>query len=201
MTMYSATIMLTELMMLAMTLHVVAYPGFEWKQKRWYLLTFVSIMLCAAAEWAAEVFDGHGPSYALPLTIITVMQFSLTPLIPVFFAGALGMGEMARPASVFFAANMLIEILLAPSGRIFCFDETGTYFHGDLYILYEVFYIVSVAFLIAALFMAGKRFKNRDILTIVMVLVVMAASIVPLILYRVHADYIGIAISACLCTM
>lgn len=32
-----------------------------------------------------------------------------------------------------------------------------------------------------------------------MVLVVMAASIVPLILYSVHADYIGIAISACLC--
>ena len=199
MTIYSATILLTELMMLAMTLHVVAYPGFEWKQKRWYLLTFITIMLCAAAEWAAEVFDGRGPEYVLPLTIITVMQFSLTPLIPVFFAGALGMGEVARPASVFFAANVLLEIMMAPSGRIFYFDKTGTYFHGDLYILYEVFYIISVGFLLVALVMAGKRFKNRDILTIVMVLVVMAASIVPLILYSVHADYIGIAISACLC--
>ena len=116
MTIYSATILLTELMMLAMTLHVVAYPGFEWKQKRWYLLTFITIMLCAASEWAVEVFDGRGASYVLPLTIITVMQFSLTPLIPVFFAGALGMGEVARPASVFFAANVILEMIMAPAG-------------------------------------------------------------------------------------
>ena len=123
MTIYSVTILLTELMMLTMTLHVVAYPGFEWKQKRWYLLTFITIMLCAAAEWAVEVYDGRGAAYVIPLTIITVVQFSLTPLIPVFFAGALGMGEMARTASVFFTANGLLEALMAPSGRIFRFDE------------------------------------------------------------------------------
>ena len=54
MTFYSCLILITELMMLAMTLHVLHYSGFTRTQKTWYLLTFVSIMLCAAAEYAVH---------------------------------------------------------------------------------------------------------------------------------------------------
>ena len=56
-----------------------------------------------------------------------------------------------------------------------------------------------MVFLIISLIMVGKRFKNRDILTIVMILVVMIAAVAPLIIYHVYTDYIGIGISACLC--
>ena len=42
---YMCIIILTELMMLAMTLHVIHYAGFTNIQKTWYLLTFISISL------------------------------------------------------------------------------------------------------------------------------------------------------------
>ena len=199
MTLYTGTIILTELMMLTMVLHVLGYSGFTKIQKLWFVATFVAVMVCAFTELLAVELNGRSPSYALPLTIITVLQFSLTPLIPVGFAGALGMHKLARHAAVIFTINVIIEITAAFSGWIFYFDENGKYFHGQYYFIYEAFYMVGLVFLIVSLIRVGKTFQNRDSITIVMVLVVMLAAIIPLIVYHIYTDYIGIAISACLC--
>ena len=199
MTLYTGTIILTELLMAAMSLHVLTYKGFTAQQKRWFILTYCTIMLCAYTEFLAIHFNEHGPSFVRPLTIATVIQFSLTPMLPVFFAGALGMRDMARKVSVLFLVHVLIEIASAPFGLIFCFDQNGKYFHSTYYFVYESFYILSMGFLIVSLFIVGRRFRNRDICTIFMILVVMLAAVLPLILFHVYTDYIGIGISACLC--
>ena len=158
MTLYMGIMLLTELMMLSMIIHVGAYSGFTKAQKRWYLLTYSAIMLCAAAEFVAVHFNSHGPSFVVPLTIITVVQFSLTPLLPVFFAGALGMHREATIVGAVFFINALIEIISAPFGWIFYFDPNGTYIRGKLYLIYESFYLLSLVFLIISLITVGKRF-------------------------------------------
>ena len=79
-----------ELMLIAMILHVIHYSGFRLQQKVWYILTFVAIILCSAAELAVHC-GIYNKSFAIPLTIITVIQFSLSPLLAVFFSGALGL--------------------------------------------------------------------------------------------------------------
>lgn len=199
MTLYMGIMLLTELMMLSMIIHVGAYSGFTKAQKRWYLLTYSAIMLCAAAEFVAVHFNSRGPSFVVPLTVITVVQFSLTPLLPVFFAGALGMRREATIVGVVFFINTLIEIISAPFGWIFYFDQNGTYIRGKLYLVYESFYLLSLVFLIISLIIVGKRFKRRDMWTITMVFVIMVAAILPLILYKIYTDYFGIALCACLC--
>ena len=199
MTLYTGTIILTELLMLTMSLHVLTYKGFKAQQKRWFILTFCTIMLCAYTEFLAIHYNEHGPSFVRPLTIATVIQFSLTPMIPVFFAGALGMRDMARKVSILFLVHILIQIMAAPYGWIFYFDQNGKYFHSTYYFIYEAFYLFSMGFLIVSLFIVGRRFKRRDVCTIFMILVVMLAAVLPLIVYHVYTDYIGIGISACLC--
>ena len=198
MTIYSSVILLTELMMMAMMIHVIHYSGFTRSEKGWYVATFAAIMLCAAAEFCAIHFDARGSGFVIPLTIITVIQFSLSPLLPVFFAGALGMRREAKAVSYFFFLNVLAQIISAPFGWIFFFDESGKYIRGNLYIIYQFFYISSLVFLIVALNIVGKRFRKRDIYTIIMVMVIMLAAILPLILCRVYTDYLGIALCACL---
>lgn len=199
MSMYATIVVITELMMLAMTLHVISYKGFSKTQKTWYILTFTSIMFCYAAEFIARVFDNRGPSFVVPLTILTVLQFSVSPFLSVFFSGALGLPKFAKRTGCILLLNVAAEIICAPFGLIFYFDQQGRYFHGEYYVIYEGFYLISVIVLIASLILAGKKFNNRDAWTIGMVLVVTMASIIPLILYSVHAAYLGIAISACLC--
>ena len=95
MTFYMCIIIITELLMLSMILHVVNYSGFTRTQKFWYLVTFVAVMLCAGAEFAVHC-GFYDPKFKIPLTILTVIQFSIAPLLGVSFSGALGLHKYAK---------------------------------------------------------------------------------------------------------
>ncbi|MBQ6552762.1 MAG: HD domain-containing protein [Clostridia bacterium] len=196
---YLFAIVITELLMLAMLIHVVTYSAFTKGQKRWYICTFLAVMLCAGAEVLALKFSGSGGGVVVPLSILTAVQFSITPMLPVFFAGALGMRRMIKVSGALLLIHAAIELLSLYFGWVFYFDENGTYFRGKYYIIYEAFYIVSLLFLIGSLIMVGRRFKHRDVLTIVMIPVIMAAGIIPLIFFKIYTDYIAIGVCASLC--
>ena len=197
MTFYVGTILLVELMMLAMTLHVLNYSGFTKTQRTWYLLTFLSVMLCAAAEFTVHC-GRYDPAYARLLTVITTIQFSVAPLLGVFFSGALGLHREAKYASAFSVLNVFAEVGAAPYGLVFYFDGAG-YHRGELFIIYELFYFISLIYLVASMLVVGKRFRHRDFWTIAMVLVILIAGILPMTLYNLNITYAAIAISACLC--
>ncbi len=197
MTLYMGMILLIELMMLTMTIHVWNYSGFTLQQRRWYVATFICIMVCAGTEFLAKYYDGRGLGKVL--TPITILQFSLTPMIPVFFAGALGIHEKAKRAACVLSLNVLAEIVMAPAGLIFFFDETGKYFRAEYYFIYEFSYILSIVFLLRSLSAVGKSFRRRDLSTIVMVFVILATSIIPMIFFKIYINYLGIAFCACLC--
>lgn len=197
MTFYISTVILTELLMLAMTLHVLNYSGFTKEQKTWFLFTFISVMICSGAEFA--VHSGvYKPSFAIPLTILTVLQFSLAPLLGVFFIGALGVKKQGKIAAIYFAINFIIEAAAAPFGLVFYFNEEG-YFRGEFFIIYEVFYFVSLIYLIVGIVSVGKKFRHRDFVTIIMILIILVAGIVPMTLFKINITYIAIAISASIC--
>lgn len=194
---YTSIIILTELLMLAMTLHVLNYSGFTKTQKSWYLLTFLSIMLCAAAEYG--VHNGHyQPRFALPLTILTVLQFSVAPILAVLFSGALGLRHQKKLAFVFFAVSLLIESVAAFFGWVFYFNEEG-YFRGPYFFLYEILYFFSMVYLIVNMIRVGRHFRHRDARTIFMIIVILAAGILPMTLHKINVTYIAVGISASLC--
>lgn len=62
MTLYAGVILLTELMMLTMTIHVMHYSGFTKVEKTWYLVTFVAIM---RADIETMLQEGHAQGTGL----------------------------------------------------------------------------------------------------------------------------------------
>ena len=197
MTFYMSISILTELLMLAMAFHVLHYSGFTKGQKAWYELTFAAIFLCAAAEFAVHC-GYYKPSFATALTVLTVLQFSVAPLLAVLFSGALGLHHQKKVAVIFFAVSFATEVIAVPFGGIFYFNADG-YFRGPLFFIYEAFYFVSLIYLVVNMVIAGRRFRHRDILTIGMILVILVAGIVPMTLFRLNVTYLAIAISASLC--
>ena len=168
---YLGIFILTVIMMLAMMLHVLHYKGFNKKQKTWFVLTFADVMLCSAAEFAVHC-GYYTPSMAVPLTILTVIQFASAPLLGMLFIGALGVDGQSKTAIIYYAVNLITEIVAAPFGLVFYFNEDG-YSRGPLFIVYEVFYFVSLFYLAVGMIVVGKKFRNRDARTIIMVLVVL----------------------------
>ncbi len=193
---YAVLIILSELLMLTMTLHVVGYSGFTIERKAWYIITFVSIMFCAAAEFAVHC-GYYDARFAFPLTVITVLQFSIAPVLGILFIGALGLKNQGRIAAVYFAVNLLVEIISAPNGWIFYFNNEG-YFRGESFIVYETFYIVSLIYLLFGLIIVGENFRHRDKYTIAMTILILVAGIVPMTLFRVNITYMAVAIASSL---
>lgn len=183
--------------MLAMILHVLHYSGFTKTQKIWYLLTFIDIMICAGAEFAVHC-GYYNPIFAIPLTVLTVIQFSAAPLLGVLFIGALGMNNQGKIVVFFFAVNLIVESIAAPFGWVFYFNEDG-YFRGRLFIIYEVFYFLSLVYLIIHMVIIGRKFKRRDLLTIVMLLIILISGLIPMTLFKINITYIAIAMGASLC--
>lgn len=198
MTFYSSVFMLTELLMLAMILHVVGYSGFTREQKVWYLATFLTVSFCAAAEFAVHGVE-YRPELAIPLTVITVLQFSASPLLGVLFSGALGIHHRGRFVAAYLAVNLLVESVAACNGWVFSFDGSG-YARGPLFLpIYGSFSVATLAYLARNLIVVGQRFRHRDARTILMMLVILVAGIVPMAVFRINITYIAISISASIC--
>ena len=197
MTFYVCATLLLELMMLAMLLHVVLYAGFTRKQKIWFILTFASVMYCAVAEYAVHC-GSYNPRFAVPLTILTALQFAVSPLMGVFFSGALGQHSVARKAVWCFGVQSLFELAAAPFGWVFRFSDAG-YFRGPLYPVYAVCYILALVYLVINMVLTGRRFRHRDARTVVMICAILVAGVLSMTLFNIHVAYIAIGFAACLC--
>ena len=197
MTFYISLIILTVLLMLTMTIHVIHYSGFTKTQKIWFILTFVSIIVCSLAEFAVHC-GYYNKDFKVLLAILTVIQFSLAPILGVLFIGALGLRHQTKIALIALGINLFVEVLAAPFGWIFYYTDEG-YFRGNYFIIYEVIYFISLMYLIVCMVIVGKKFKNRDILTIIMVLVILVAGIIPMTFFKLNVTYVAIAISASIC--
>ncbi len=183
--------------MVAMAIHVLNYSGFTRTQKSWFIATFVAIAFCSIAE-----FFVHGGFYdvkfKIPLYIITVLQFSISPCLAMLFAGALGVKHQEKIATGYFAIGLIIETISAPFSWVFGFNADG-YFRGNGFIVYEILYFLSLIYLLVMLIIVGRRFKHRDFWTILAVLVCLIAGIIPMTIFKLHVAYLAIALSACLC--
>ncbi len=197
MTMYFGVLILTELILLGLILHIVSYKGLTKSQKSWYIITFAAIMFCALAEYAVHC-GYYDYKWAVPLTILTVVQFSVAPLLSVLFAGALGLKSQALSAILVFGLNLVIEASSAPFGSIFYFDKDG-YHRGILFIAYQILYLLSLAYLIISMCVVGRKFKHRDVITIIMIPVIIVAGIIPMTVAKIHITYLSIAMCAALC--
>ena len=194
---YGAIVLITELMMITMSIHVLFYREFNKTQKGWFLATFIAVMFCAAAEFAVHC-GAYDVAFKIPLTILTVLQFSLAPVMATLFAGALGLKHQGKIAVGFFGANFLIEFVLVFFGKIFYFDEVG-YQRGDLFILYEIFYGISLAYLLVSLVLVSLHFRHRDVATIGLILMGLIAGIMPMTFFKLNVAYLAIGVAASLC--
>lgn len=197
MTFYLSIVIIVGLLMLTMSIHVFRYSGFNKAQKTWFIITFGSIFFCSLAEYAAHC-GYYNNVFKIPLTILTVIQFSAAPVLGMLFSGALGLKYQGRIAIGYFGLGLLSEIICAPFGWIFFYGDLG-YTRGPAFIVYELFYVGSLAYLVVALILVGRKFSHRDASTIVMILIVLVAGIIPMTFNNINVTYLAVAISSSLC--
>ena len=198
MTFYAAATIIIVILMIVMIIHVLHNSVFNKSQKSWFIATFSAISFCALAEFAVHC-GYYNAAFKIPLTILTVLQFASAPCFAMLFAGALGLKYQRKIVIIWFAFCLLVEIICAPFGWVFKFDSEG-YHRCEAFIIYEATYFGSLAYIIVSLFIVGRKFQHRDISTIIGVLIVLAAGIIPMtISSSLHVAYVAVAIASVLC--
>ena len=195
---YTTSTALIVLLMVSMIIHVLCYSGFNKKQKGWFVATYASIAFCALAEYAIQC-GYYNDIFRIPLTILTILQFAIAPCFAMLFAGALGLRHQVKAVIIAFSFCLLVGIICAPFEWVIHFDPVEGYQRGPAFIIYLITYFASIIYLIAALVIASKMFRNRDVLTIVMILIVLAVGIAVMSIFQLHVGYVTVAIVACIC--
>ena len=162
------------------------------------MATFAAISFCALAEYAIQC-GYYSDIFKVPLTILTILQFAVAPCFAMLFAGALGLRYQFKIVLAYFGLCLLIGIICAPFELVFYFDPIKGYQRGPAFLIYEITYFLSMAYLIGCLVLIGKRFRHRDTWTIVMVLVTLAVGIALMSFLQIHIGYVTVAIVACIC--
>ena len=195
---YPALIGACILAMIAMTVHVRANATLSHADKRWFSLCFLGIALGAAAECLGDILDIVA-SPAFLHAAVKLIEFCLTPLIPILLAYACGRMKSARIMGMIVLVHALVEVVLLPFGSVISINEQGIYERGNLYFIYVVPFALSFLYLIAMFVVLSRRFRQRDFPTLIITLAVVLVAVIPPLLNReVRTLFLGMSLASML---
>ena len=180
---YCVLILTCVLTMITMTIIVKTNNTLDKVSKRWFTITFLGIALAMLAEFSRAFLDIHPVSSTL-YKFITLLEFCLTPMLPIPLSLAFGIRKPAIPTTIVLCFHVLLEVILFNSGLIFFVTENGVYSRGSLYTIYIISYVCSLIYLIMVFYFISRRFRNRHTIILIFSLVIIFAGIIPSLIDR-----------------
>ncbi len=193
---YSVVVLICVLSMVTMSLLVRCNTILSHENKKWFVITFLGIAFAMTIEFSRAILDVNPISDELYKTLV-LMEFCVTPLLPIPLSKACGVKKKVFPVAVILLVHCVLEMALVNSGVVFKVDSNGIYSRGDWYILYVVSYVISLLYLMKSLIDISQRFRNRNLIILVASLVVIFAGIIPSLVEReVKTAFIGMTFMA-----
>ncbi len=193
---YLVMILISLLIMFTMSMFVRCNSTLSKESKKWFIITFIGISIGMMAETARAILDVYRISPVL-YRIITLIEFSITPLFPIPLSLACGIKKPAKYAGIVLLAHAFIELILSFTGLVFSVDSNGVYSRGDLYFIYIFSYVVSLLYLIFSLAYVSRKFQNRNRILLILALIVIFAGIIPSLIDReIKTAFLGMTFMA-----
>ena len=198
MTWYYVMIAVCLLAIVTMRIHINNNTVLSKDRVIWFRLSFVCIAIGAAAECAGTVLSAYG-LYPEVHKVITLIEFSLTPLVPVLLSMSYNIRKQATIVGMIELVHILIEGCMVPIGGIFRVDENGVYSRGPYYFIYIAAYVVSFGCLFLMFFIIVRNVRGSQRLTLVMIILTILSALIPSIISsRIRTAYLGLTIMAIL---
>jgi len=196
---YTAIILVTIFSLLVMVAAAYRNSFLPKEQKHGFIAVFFCIVLTASAEWFGVFLDGAPRSLRFLHTAAKVLEFSLTPAIPVICAWAVGPHKSIRWMAIPLLANAVLELLSAHYGFIFYVDADNFYHRCAWYGLYVAAFLLGIGYLFFRSFHLSRRFQNRNSMVLGLILSFLTLGTGTQIVNRsIRIDWICVALSTML---
>lgn len=193
---YGVMILICILSLITTSMLVRCSVTLSFKTKIWFITAFVVISLGMTAEFLRALMESYPVSNEL-YRIVTLMEFCITPIIPLFFSLACGIRRPAYFFSALMIFHIVVEIALVNSGAVFTINENGVYSRGEYYMIYIFSYVVSLLYLVFVFVYISQRFRNRNLFILIASVVVIFAGIIPSLVEReIKTAFLGMTFMA-----
>ena len=193
---YGVMILICVLSMITTSMLVKSNVTLSAKTKMWFIITFAEISLGMATEFLRAMMESYPVSNDL-YRIVTLVEFCVTPMIPISLSLACGIRRPAFFFSALMIFHIVVEIALMKSGLVFAINENGVYSRGEYYMIYILSYVVSLLYLVFVFCYISRRFRNRNLFILIASVVVIFAGIIPSLVEReIKTAYLGMTFMA-----
>lgn len=200
---YTLIIILSVLTMLTMAFVVQSNNILSFEKRCGFTAVFAIIAVVAICEWTGVMIESSSQSYTRLLHIAAkYIEFSLAPLSAIVMAGVIDSFKRAKPMLPVVIAHAVLEFISIFTGFIFYVDENNNYLHGQFYFLYYAVSILCSAYMFLAFSSVSRRYQNRNVHLLWLIMVFMLLSIISHLIYSaVRIQWLGIAIASMLSYM
>ncbi len=194
---YLVMIVISVLTMLTLTIDIGTNTILSLTEIKLFRITFITLAVGATCEFLGYYFDVFGTRYTLVRRIVTVIEFSISPVLTILFAKSCGLRKSIKPMAIFMFLHFLCQVLMQPLGGIFSVDENGRYIRGPFYWIYLVVCAVSFFYLLFVFVYLGKRGRSINLIkTILLILIVLIGQVACFWDDSIRTGYISLSIAA-----
>lgn len=164
--------------------------------------TFIFVAVGAVCECLGVVFDIYGCQPVWIHSIITCMEYIITPFLTIFLAKSCGIEKSIVPMTWLMLVHTVLEIVLLPFKLIIEVDSNGVFIRGPLQWVYLTFCGLSFIYIIIVFIYLGKKNGTHSIISISLIAVILVIGQVAVILDdQIFTGYISICMTAILLYM
>ena len=198
---YTAITTLTWLTLAVMCILVRENGRFRKEDRVRHYVVYAFIAVSALAEWLARMFDGVEGLPTWPIMLAKCIDYMLTPLAGGVIVKQMGLkNRMTKVLDIILAANCVFQVIAFFGGWMVVIDEHNHYHHGDLYMLYMVFYLAVIVLILLSFRLYGTYFRkqNRGSLFAIMLLLVVGVVLQEVSEGAVRTVYLTMTLAATL---
>ena len=163
-------------------------------QKRWFVSSFVLIMIITVLEVVSEFADNGSASLRWVSIISNYLGFGLSPAVAIMLA------SVFRNRSTRYALTMELVYLVflaasIPLEMIFYIDRENQYQRGDLFAIYPVIYFISVIYLITVTVIVAGKYQNKSSNTLFLIAAfLLACTMIQVLFPQIHVTWLCVSL-------
>jgi len=197
--MYTAIVAITAFSMAVMLAAVCGDTLLPLSRRRGFLGLFALLIAVNLAEWLAAYLDGAAAALRAAHIAAKFTELTLTPVVPVLCAAAVGGSRHGKLMSIPIGVNLLLQLVSLGTGVIFSVDAANVYHRGPLYLLYMATFFCGAVFLFVRCYRFSRRYQYHNALFLSLILLlVLAAMALPILDRSLRLDWACVSIAAML---
>ena len=169
------------------------------QQKKWFIRSFLLIMMISALEVITVAADQSSLSFRWIHIIANYLGFGLTPAVAIFLASAFDNNRSTKFAFLAEGAYLLFLAVSFPRGIVFYVDANNQYMRGDFFWIFQVVCFFSILYLLVMTLLIAGKYQNKSKNSLYLIAVfLLAGTTIQVVFPELHVTWLCVSLLAML---